>query len=289
MFDRRYSTKAIYAIHAGAALACTELALGRVDDADATAHSLMQFVLDTRSEFLQPVADAFVAEFDLRRGRTGSGLRWARSIRLPSDRHHFMWFDPVPARIEVLLASEPDAAHGRELLDRALESAQRRHHRPLTIRLLGIHALDLATRDDEPAALATLETAVRLAHQGGIIRHLADLGPRLTPLLHRLEVTGDMLIHVGAILTAIEPPERERSDIDLRVPTSIGGQPALTARETEVLRLLAARYSNKEIARELIIAPATVKKHTVTLYDKLNVHGRREAVAKAHTLGYINR
>ena len=62
----------------------------------------------------------------------------------------------------------------------------------------------------------------------------------------------------------------------------------LTAREADVLRLLAARYSNKEIARELIIAPATVKKHTVTLYDKLNVHSRREAVAKALTLGYVN-
>ncbi len=55
-----------------------------------------------------------------------------------------------------------------------------------------------------------------------------------------------------------------------------------------MLQLLDARYSNKEIARVPIIAPATVKKHTITLYDKLNVHGRREAVAKARSLGYLN-
>lgn len=36
------------------------------------------------------------------------------------------------------------------------------------------------------------------------------------------------------------------------------------------------------------IATATVKKHTVTLYDKLNVHSRRETVVKALTLGYVN-
>jgi ATP/maltotriose-dependent transcriptional regulator MalT len=64
-------------------------------------------------------------------------------------------------------------------------------------------------------------------------------------------------------------------------PTSA---PSLTDRELDVL---ANRYSNKEIARELFIAPATVKKHTVTLYDKLNVHGRQEAVTKARTLGYL--
>ena len=291
VFDQRYQAEALLVVEAGAALACTELALGRVDDADATTDSLTRFVLDTRSEFLQPVADAFTAEFDLRRGRTRSGLRWARNTNLATHQYRFMWFDTAPAQIEVLLASEPDAARGRELLAHALESAQRRHHRPLTIRLLGIHAIDLANQGNEPAALDTLETAVRLAHDGGIIRRLADLGPPLTPLLHRLDVTDDQLTHVGAILTAIEPPPREPSTTDLTVPTTpnaVAGEPALTAREADVLRLLADRYSNKEIARELLIAPATVKKHTVTLYDKLNVHGRREAVAKAHTLGYIN-
>ncbi len=288
VFDLRFTAEAILVVEAGAALACTELALGRRDDADATTEALRRFVIDTHSEFLQPVADAFGAELDLRRGRTRSGLRWARSTNLATDQHRFLWYDTGPAQIEVLLASEPDATRGRQLLARALESAQRRHHRPLTIRLLGIHALDLATQGNEPAALDTLQTAVRMAHHGGIVRRLADLGPPLAPLLHRLDVTGDLLTHVGAILTAIEPPTREPSDTTTASPTAVPGEPALTAREADVLRLLATRYSNKEIARELIIAPATVKKHTVTLYDKLNVHGRREAVAKAHTLGYIN-
>ena len=43
--------------------------------------------------------------------------------------------------------------------------------------------------------------------------------------------------------------------------------------------------TNQEIRRELFIAPGTVKKNTVWLYDKLNVLGRRDAVAQA--LGYL--
>ena len=62
----------------------------------------------------------------------------------------------------------------------------------------------------------------------------------------------------------------------------------LTQRESDVLRLLALRYSNKEIARELLISAATVKKHTVSLYQKLHVGSRREAVEKATALGYLN-
>ncbi|HUV17050.1 MAG TPA: LuxR C-terminal-related transcriptional regulator, partial [Ilumatobacteraceae bacterium] len=70
--------------------------------------------------------------------------------------------------------------------------------------------------------------------------------------------------------------------------TTVAGEPALTPREFDVLRLLAVHKTNQEIGRELFIAPGTVKKNTVRLYDKLNVHGRREAVAKARILGYLS-
>ncbi len=76
--------------------------------------------------------------------------------------------------------------------------------------------------------------------------------------------------------TPCRPQRRERT-----------GEPALTLREFDVLHLLAAHKTNKEIAQELFIAPGTVKKNTVRLYDKLNVHGRRDAVAKARGLGYL--
>jgi ATP/maltotriose-dependent transcriptional regulator MalT len=54
-----------------------------------------------------------------------------------------------------------------------------------------------------------------------------------------------------------------------------------------VLGDLSARLSNKEIAERLSISPHTVKRHTNSLYQKLGVQGRRQAVARARMLGLL--
>jgi ATP/maltotriose-dependent transcriptional regulator MalT len=56
---------------------------------------------------------------------------------------------------------------------------------------------------------------------------------------------------------------------------------ALTKRELEVLRLIAASMSNKEIASALLIAEGTVKVHVHHILSKLNVGSRTAAIAKA--------
>ena len=62
---------------------------------------------------------------------------------------------------------------------------------------------------------------------------------------------------------------------------------ALTDRELEVIGLLVQRMSNKEIASQLFISAVTVKRHTINIYQKLDVNSRRQAVAKATELGLI--
>jgi LuxR family maltose regulon positive regulatory protein len=53
------------------------------------------------------------------------------------------------------------------------------------------------------------------------------------------------------------------------------------------LALLAQRLSNKEIAGQLVISPGTVAQHTHQIYQKLDVHDRRQAVAKAKALSIL--
>ncbi len=55
----------------------------------------------------------------------------------------------------------------------------------------------------------------------------------------------------------------------------------LSPRELEILALLAERLSNKEIGTRLHISVGTVKRHCENIYRKLDVRGRREAVAEA--------
>jgi DNA-binding CsgD family transcriptional regulator len=61
----------------------------------------------------------------------------------------------------------------------------------------------------------------------------------------------------------------------------------LTTREVEVLRLLAARRSNKEIAEALVLSVRTVERHVANIFDKLGVHDRREASAYAALHGLV--
>ena len=61
----------------------------------------------------------------------------------------------------------------------------------------------------------------------------------------------------------------------------------LTARELEVLELLADGYANSEIARQLYIAVGTVKRHLNNIYGKLGVGSRTQAVASARDIGLL--
>ena len=60
---------------------------------------------------------------------------------------------------------------------------------------------------------------------------------------------------------------------------------ALTSRERQILRLLAAGLSNRAMAAELVIAEATLKRHVSNLYGKLEAHSRTQALARAAALG----
>ena len=64
-------------------------------------------------------------------------------------------------------------------------------------------------------------------------------------------------------------------------------EPLLSEREREVLDLIAAGSTNKEIAEQLFLSPHTVKEHTSTLYRKLNARNRAEAVQRAQRIGLL--
>jgi len=61
----------------------------------------------------------------------------------------------------------------------------------------------------------------------------------------------------------------------------------ISAREAEVLELLAEGLSNKQIARRLAVSPNTVKTHVARLYEKLGAERRTQAVQKARELSML--
>ena len=88
-------------------------------------------------------------------------------------------------------------------------------------------------------------------------------------------------VWVGRRLTpAPRPANFQRNEDGIR---SLG----LTPREYQILELLAAGQSNKEMARSLAISPNTVKTHVARVYEKLEVERRAHAVDKARWLALI--
>jgi DNA-binding NarL/FixJ family response regulator len=88
-------------------------------------------------------------------------------------------------------------------------------------------------------------------------------------------------IWAGARLFRRAPPSSEPNTV---VQQTLG----ISERELEVLKLLAAGQSNKEIARTLDVSPNTVKTHIAKLFEKLEVRRRTEAILRARELGMIN-
>ena len=61
----------------------------------------------------------------------------------------------------------------------------------------------------------------------------------------------------------------------------------LSERELQVLRFLNTNLSTLEIAREMILAPSTIRTHVRNIYSKLGTHGRIETIRKAKDLNLI--
>jgi len=137
-------------------------------------------------------------------------------------------------------------------------------------------AVDLYERSGAPfeAARARMHLAETLVSLG---RH-ADAGREATSALQAFR-------RVGAMKEAEGAAEFLR-EIDMPSPPATATNPAgLSAREMEVLGLIARGRSNQEIAEELFLSVRTVERHISTIYEKLGAHGKAaRAAATAYAL-----
>ena len=267
-------------------------ARGQPDQAQHKLHRALDFLQETRSEGLVPLAKAFQAQLAVVQGDLGAAGHWATTTGrfLPLGVMPY-FYSPQLTLPKILLAQNTRASReeAAAVLSRLHAFVTARHNIPITIVVLALQAMLHDAQQDEGTALSLLRQAVALAEPGGFIRLFADLGPRLASLLIRLRQTGFVPGYTGQILQAFG-----ESTPAVFYPEAAGlldGQieliEPLTERELEVLTLLAQRLTAKEIAQVLVISPMTAKRYASTIYQKLRVHGRREAVDKASRLGLL--
>jgi len=133
----------------------------------------------------------------------------------------------------------------------------------------------LTTFDDDELVLAGIKAGARgyllkdvsLEDLVGAVKTVAEGGSIVKPAVTQ------------RLLKGLENLHTEFSSLDRPDP--------LTDRETEILRLMAGGYSNKEIANSLGVAEGTIKNHVSNILSKMGVRDRTRAVLKAFELGQI--
>ena len=168
------------------------------------------------------------------------------------------------------------------LLERLLEAAEEGGRAGSAIQILVLQALAHHAHDDIPRALLPLERALTLAEPEGFVQVFVGEGDPMRGLLRHAAaggVTGDF---TRRLLAHLDAPAGAASTLP---HSATPGLPEpLTPRELEILRLVAAGMRNQEIADQLVISVATVKRHIANAYGKLGVGHRTEAVARATEL-----
>jgi DNA-binding NarL/FixJ family response regulator len=195
----------------------------------------------------------------------------------------------VRAGLRMLLSSEPDievvaeAGHGIEAIAQA-----GRHHPDVILMDLRMPELDglEATRRilaaDPDARVLVLTTfnlddyvyeSLRAGASGFVLK---DEPPEQLIAAVRTVAAGEALLSPSVTRSVIAHFTRQQRQPP---PSALA---TLTARETDVFRLIAAGLSNAEIGRELFISDTTVKTHVTRLLQKLDVRDRAQAIVLAY-------
>ena len=264
----------------------------RSDSIDAVEKAIYQ--IQTSGVFSEARNAGEIAQVKLwlAQGDLQAANRWAASQeeRLSSD-DRFGFENELThiARVRVLIAqNKPNEAIG--LLAHLEETARSAGRTGRVIEILLLEALAMREIGDSEHAILALTKCLTLAEPEGYVRVFLDEGQPMQMLLAQwLAQAGasplrDYAIH---LLSQFDAEPRIVTTAQEKAVPAGGLIEPLSKRELEVLHLMALGRTNQEIARQLIVSPGTVKAHTASIYRKLDVANRTEAVACARQVGIL--
>jgi LuxR family transcriptional regulator, maltose regulon positive regulatory protein len=228
----------------------------------------------------------------LAQGDVAAAANWTRRRGLdPYDEADYPR-EPEHLVLARLLLAQGRSSLALTLLDRLHTLAAAQGRTGSAIEIGALRALALAACGNQDAAVDALARAFALGCPQGYVRVFADEGAPMAALVARLAAAqqAEPAVPPDCLASVL----RASAGQDSRHGAGWGGNVAvpglveqLTARELEVLALLAAGTPNARIAGQLLVTLDTVKKHVSHLLGKLGAANRTEAVTRARQLGLI--
>jgi LuxR family transcriptional regulator, maltose regulon positive regulatory protein len=261
----------------------TDGAVETAKDAERLARSsgVRQFIVE---------AAAWKARLHLAQGELAAATSELEEVSVGDEDPTFVREIEQSARARLLVArGERDEA--LRLLADLREEAQAAGRTGREIEFLTLQALTLQAKGEKERAVSTLTHALALGEPEGYVRSFVDEGPKMAVLISEvLEVQQRGQLYppnrVSAHYLRKLRAALEQEAPDLASPSAKLPEP-LSERELEVLTLVAAGKTNREIAGELFVAKSTVKTHIKNIYRKLDTHNRTQALARARDLNLI--
>ncbi|MBN8579112.1 MAG: helix-turn-helix transcriptional regulator [Anaerolineae bacterium] len=277
------------------AMAQIQEAQGELDEALDLLDEAEPLYVGDFSPNVHPIS-ALKARVWVKQGELEKALAWTRERKLSIDESpsYLREFELITF-VRVLLSqyqtdqSNSSLQDAIGLLERLLKAAEDGGRIGSVIEILILQALVHQMQENIPAALSALERALKLAEPEGYMRIFLAEGSSMAELIREIDAQGILPSYTRKLLSAFEV-----EDQGLDVETALFAAPAsssliepLSQRELDILRLFKTELSGPEIAQELVIALSTVRTHTKSIYNKLNVNSRRGAVNRAIELGLI--
>jgi LuxR family maltose regulon positive regulatory protein len=261
-------------------LADVLLALGQLDQARDALHDAERLGHDTKLfPTFSSSLSATRAQLWLKARNLAAAEQWAAAVTAQTT--GVMEMKQTLTLAQVYLAVGRPAAALDALAD-LLKVARAQGLVSWLVKGLAVQALADHAQGRKTRALNALAEALTLAQPEGYVRSFLDRGPAMATLLEQAAAQRIAPDYVAALLSA--------SGLADHGPTPLRAQPLiepLSARELEVLALVAEGLSNREVADRLHIAESTVKSHLNSVYGKLAVDNRTQAAAKARSLNLL--
>jgi LuxR family maltose regulon positive regulatory protein len=190
-------------------------------------------------------------------------------------------------RAEILIEQDRSVA-AEEILEHLLERYPHGSYLLPVMRARVILAIALFSQRKVDQARQVMAKAARLAAPEFFTRPFLDYSPRIRSLLSLVLHTEDLDAGTRSFLKGTLAMFGQAGEAGETLPTdepmALAIAASISPREQEVLRLLSAGLSNREIAARFCISTGTVKTHLESIYRKLGVNSRTQAVAQAHAL-----
>jgi len=221
----------------------------------------------------------------LANGNLNAATQWAKEKELSVDSELTNLREPEHIALVYILIAQGQLDDADRLLRRLIENAKAGDRVYVMIELRLMRALIFKAQKNISAALGELKLAITLAEPGALIMIFVSKGKPVAELLEEIIAVkkhdqddtqaGFSLSYAKKILSVFKAgsPPKVESLVD-----------PISERELEVLYLIAAGLSNREIAEKLFISLNTVKTHTKNINSKLDVNSRIKAVARAKEL-----